>query len=312
MFLQKIKNRESGVLIYSITPPKLSTSLEKVAESAQKNIERIQKLPIDALIVYDVQDESSRTAEVRPFPFQPAMDPVDFSTQYLAELKLPKIIYRPAGKYTKEEITEWFNSLQQNEFHPVLVGIPSPDYVPRISLPEAYAIWSNYKETSVLGAITIPERHVLLNDEDQRILDKVKSGVSYFVSQCVLNEEYSINMLKALKSACDKTGEQVPTIIFTLSTCGSLKTLHFIEWLGIHVADAHKARLQNAANILHESVLICEEIAQSLSEYCVQNNIPFGFNIESVSTRKEEIEASLLLLDKTAAILKAKSLVDQD
>ncbi len=178
MFLQKIKNRESGILIYGITPPKLSTSQEKIAEAAKKNVERIQSLPIDALIVYDVQDESSRTKEERPFPFQPAMDPMEYSNQYLSELKLPKIIYRPAGKYTQEELSAWFNNLHENSFHPVLVGIPSPDYVPKLSLSDAYQIWSNYQSTSVMGAIAIPERHIVLQDEDQRILDKIKNGVS--------------------------------------------------------------------------------------------------------------------------------------
>ena len=298
-------------MVYGITPPKLSTPLEKVAEAAQKNIERIQALPIDALIVYDVQDESARTSEARPFPFQAAMDPMEYSNQYLSELNLPKIIYRPAGKYTEAEIADWFENLHANQFHPVLVGIPSPDYVPKISLPEAYQIWSTYQSSSVMGAICIPERHIVLQDEDQRILDKIKSGVSYFVTQCVLNEEYSLKMLQSLKDTCEKTGEQIPTVIFTLSTCGSLKTLEFIEWLGIHVADAHKIRLQNASNILEESLHLCIEIAKTLTNFCVEHSIPFGFNIESVATRKEEVDASISLVKKIDEMLKVKSLVSQ-
>ncbi|MCX6183404.1 MAG: hypothetical protein NT150_15945 [Bacteroidetes bacterium] len=312
MFLQKIKNRESGVLVYGITPPKLNTPLEKVAESAKKNIERIQALPVDALIVYDVQDEATRTAEARPFPFQPAMDPMEYCNSYLSELSLEKIIYRPAGKYTEEEISDWFKNMDGNQFYPVLVGIPSPDYVPKISLPQAYEIWSEYQSSSVLGAICIPERHIVLNDEDQRMMDKIKSGVSYFVTQCVLNEDYSIKMLQSLKETCDNNGLQLPTVIFTLSPCGSLKTLQFIEWLGIHVSDTHKYRLQNASDILNESVNICEEIAKKLSGFCADNSIPFGFNIESVAIRKEEVEASINLVKKVDALLKVRSLVAQD
>jgi hypothetical protein len=309
MFLQKIKNRESGILIYGITPPKLSTPLEKVAELAQKNIARIQNLPLDALIVYDVQDESARTQEERPFPFQAAMDPLHYSEQYLSSLDLPKIIYRPAGKYTHNEISEWFKNLHKNKFYPILVGIPSPDYVPKISLPEAYQLWSVNQSSSVMGAIAIPERHVVLKDEDQRILDKVQSGVSYFVTQCVFNEDYTTKMLQSLKDTCEKTGEQIPTIIFTLCTCGSLKTLQFIDWLGIHIADEHKVRLQNATDILDESLQICLEIAQKLSDYCTEHSIPFGYNIESVAIRKEEIEASIVLVEKIDGMMKEKSLL---
>jgi hypothetical protein len=311
MFLQKIKNRTSAVLIYGVTPPKLETPLEKVLESAQRSIARLQTVNLDALIVYDVQDESTRTKEARPFPFQPAMDPMHYAVNYLADLNLPKIIYRPAGKYTQLEIADWFLNMHQNNLHPVLVGIPSPDYVPKISLPEAYQLWSDYQEKSVMGAICIPERHVVLKDEDQRILDKVKSGVSYFVTQCVFNEEYTIAMLEALKEACQKSQQALPTIIFTLSTCGSLKTVEFMEWLGIHIADAHKQRMQTAEDILQESLQICFEVAQTLANYCALNDIPYGFNIESVAIRKNDVEASFALLEKVNGILKSKAVVSQ-
>ena len=296
-------------MVYGITPPKLITPLEKVAEATQKSIARIKALPIDALIVYDVQDESSRTKEERPFPFQAAMDPMEYSNQYLADLNLEKIIYRPAGKYTEEEISEWFKNLNNNQFHPILVGIPSPDYVPKISLPQAYQIWSEYQSSSVMGAICIPERHIVLKDEDQRMLDKIKSGVSYFVTQCVFNEDYSLQMLQSLKDTCDKTGEQIPTVIFTLSTCGSIKTLRFMEWLGIHVADTHKNRLEKANDILQESLQLCNEIAKTLSDYCAEHSIPFGFNIESVATRKDEVDASISLVNNIDEMLKVKSFV---
>ncbi len=308
MFHQKIKNRTSGVLIYGITPPKLTTPLEKVIELSQKTIERIQALPVDALIVYDVQDESSRTKETRPFPFMPALDPLAYSLEYLADLKIPKIIYRPAGKYTQEELSNWFKSLKENDCHPVLVGVPSPDYVPKISLPEAYEIWSTYKDTSVIGAISIPERHVVLQDEDQRMLDKIQSGVSYFVTQCVFNVEYSKNMLAALKSRCEKEGHGLPTVIFTLSTCGSVKTLEFMEWLGIHFPEKVKASLLESENILSDSTELCLQIAKVLSEYCTELEIPFGFNIESVAIRKDEIEASIALVHKIDGILKQQLL----
>jgi CRISPR/Cas system-associated endoribonuclease Cas2 len=308
MFHQKIKNKTSGILIYGITPPKLTTPLEKVAELSQKTIERIQALPVDALIVYDVQDESSRTKETRPFPFMPALDPLAYSLEYLADLKIPKIIYRPAGKYTQTELSDWFKALAENQCHPVLVGVPSPEYVPKISLPEAYEIWAAYKDTSVIGAISIPERHVVLQDEDLRMLDKICSGVSYFVTQCVFNVAYTKNMLTALKSRCEKEGHELPTVIFTLSTCGSVKTLEFMEWLGIHFPEEVKAPLLASENLLNDSTELCLQIARALSEYCTVHDIPYGFNIESVAIRKDEIEASIGLVHKIAEMLASEKL----
>lgn len=309
MFYQKIKNRESGILIYGITPPKLSTTTEKLIESAQKTVERIKGLPIDALIVYDVQDESTRTKEERPFPFMAAHDPLEYATQYLSAIDIPKIIYRPAGKYTSEELSTWLLNLHQHNSYPVFVGVPSPDYVPKITLSDAYALWREYQEQSVIGAISIPERHVVLNDEDQRMFDKITSGVSYFVTQCVYNVDYSVKMLDALKVRCKQTNTQIPTVIFTLSTCGSEKTLHFMEWLGIHFPENIKKRLLTASSILDESAVVCLEIAKTLSDYCVREQIPFGFNIESVAIRKDEIDASINLLLQIEQQFERKTIV---
>ena len=75
MFVDKIKSGQSGILLYGITPPKSETSPERTAEIAGKTIARLIPLDFDALVVYDVQDESARTAEERPFPFLKAFDP---------------------------------------------------------------------------------------------------------------------------------------------------------------------------------------------------------------------------------------------
>src|SRR5471030_2917904 len=159
MFLNKIKSGESVVLLYGITPPKSETSPERIAEIAEKTIARLIPLDIDALIVYDVQDESARTSEERPFPFLNALDPFLFASKYLEDLKISKIIYRPAGKFSKEELFDWLNDLHTNNFYPVFVGVPIPDFPVKTSLQDAYKIWSKHESTSVIGAVTIPERH---------------------------------------------------------------------------------------------------------------------------------------------------------
>src|SRR6188768_1387947 len=124
MFFSKIKSKESGVLLYGITPPKARTAPEKVSEIADKTLSTLCALDIDALVVYDVQDESARTAEERPFPFSNSVDPFEYASQYLQRLELPKIIYRPAGKFTKEELAQWLQGLKTHGFYPIFVGLP--------------------------------------------------------------------------------------------------------------------------------------------------------------------------------------------
>ncbi|HVD98505.1 MAG TPA: hypothetical protein VNB90_09905 [Cytophagaceae bacterium] len=308
MFLQKIKSKHSGLLLYGITPPKSETTPERVVEIAQKTLARLHGLDIDALVVYDVQDESARTAEERPFPFLSALDPFQFASEHLYPLNVPKIIYRPAGKFSKEELTTWLEDLSKHKFYPVFVGVPAPDYKVKTSLKEAYALWSKHEAVSVIGAVTIPERHATLKDEPLRMLDKVDNGVSYFISQCVFNVDYARNVLHDLEVTCKKQERAMPTVIFTLTACGSPKTLRFMEWLGIDIPEFLKEELKTSENILHRSVEVCMSIADDLIHYCTERNIPFGFNIESVAIRKEEIEASIAMVNRISDKLKTKGL----
>lgn len=309
MFFEKIRKRKSGILLYGITPPKASTAAEKLPTIAEKSLNTLRGLDIDALIVYDVQDESSRTNEERPFPFSSALDPFTYTTQYLRGLEVPKIIYRPASMFTKDELAGWLNGLKQHGFHPVFVGLPSPDFVPKTTLAEAYEIWRrDHKDHSVMGAVTIPERHAVLKDEDIRMMDKVNCGVTHFISQCIFNVAYTKQMLESLTTTCHAQKREIPTIIFTLTICGSLKTLDFMEWLGIHVPEDIKEELKVSSNPAGLSVEIATAIAKDLIHYCQERSIPFGFNIESVAVRKEEVEASLELLDTVNNLLKVNGL----
>ena len=308
MFISKIKSKDSGILLYGLTPPKSKTEPERVKEIAEKTMARLYNLDIDALVVYDVQDESARTPVERPFPFLSALDPFDFAREHLSSLQIPKIIYRPASKFTQTELTNWVDEVVANDFSLVFVGVPSPDFQPITTLPEAYQIWNKHKESSVIGAIMIPERHAVLKDEDKRMLDKMSSGVSYFVSQCVFNVGYAKAVVDDLTSTCSTQNLPLPTLIFTLTACGSAKTLHFMEWLGIHVPEELKAELLASENILAKSVEVCLQIADNLIDYCSAKNIPFGFNIESVAIRKEEIEASVEMVNTIGGMLKSRGI----
>ncbi len=305
MFFDRITSRESGILLYGITPPKASTAPEKVAGIAERTLDTLCSLDIDALVVYDVQDESARTSEERPFPFSSALDPFEYASCHLRRLSVPKIIYRPAGNFSKEELAQWLCSLKAHGFFPIFVGLPSPDSVVRTTLREAYQVWREHYGNSVIGAVTIPERHALLKDEDVRILDKVDCGVSFFISQCIFNVEFTKKALEDLASTCGKRGCPIPTMIFTLTICGSPKTLDFMEWLGIHVPDDIKEELKACSNAVARSVEIATSIAKELIGFCRERAIPFGFNIESVAIRKEEIEASVELLNTVSALLRA-------
>jgi hypothetical protein len=59
---------QCGRLMFSITPPRKSTSPEDAQQIAKVTIERLRPLGLDALIVYDIDEESDRNPDDRPFP----------------------------------------------------------------------------------------------------------------------------------------------------------------------------------------------------------------------------------------------------
>jgi hypothetical protein len=308
MFVDKLDKKKSGFLLYGITPPKVGTEAIKIDNYAEKTVSRVQNMDIDALVIYDVQDESERIEDERPFPFLSALDPLYFAEKYLFEAKVAKIIYRPAGKYSSTELTNWIQRMDLHGFSPVFVGIPSPTHVPKTSLVEAYDLVKSTSNKMHVGGVIIPERHAELRDEDVRVMSKVNQGVTFFISQCVFHVGYAKDVINSLIANSNTTGQEIPTIIFTLTSCGSPKTLSFIEWLGIYLPDETKHMFLSSQNMLQASVAECIKIARELTDFCVENGIRFGFNIESVAIKKEEIEASLNLVNEVNNILKQKGL----
>lgn len=298
---ERILNRESGFLFYGLTPPKASTGDERVREIAEKQMARVRGLNVDALILYDLQDESSRNSNPRPFPFIETLKPDVYSRNYLTDLQLPKIIYKSVGKYSPAEFADWVRTAD-NELS-VFVGSPSKTQTDSLTLRDAYQIKNEQNQAMILGGVTIPERHHLKGDEHLRLFSKIDNGCRFFVSQCVYSVNHTLDFLSDYYyTALEQQRPMVP-VIFTLTPCGSTKSLDFLDWLGIDVPHWLHNDLQHSENILHRSVDVCSSIAAEIIDFCRAKSIPMGFNIESVAIRKEEIEASIELVGNVRALL---------
>lgn len=285
------------MLTYGITPPKAKNTEERIKEIAEKQIERIKDLDIDALIIYDIQDESDRIQDDRPYPFLPTVDPRSYAEDFLKVLNIPKILFRAVGNYAPEQLEREL-SLAKNDQHYVFVGASSKTQEVKISLEEAYQLCRKVNSKLQLGGIMIPERHQKKGDEHLRVKEKIDNGCSFFISQAVYHAEASKNFLSDYYYLCQGTGQEMKPVVFTLTLCGSPKTLEFLKWLGVSVPKWVKNELLNAPDILQKSFDISYQIFQELNDFAISKNIPVGFNIESVAIKKDEIEASLELLRK--------------
>ncbi|MCD7971979.1 MAG: methylenetetrahydrofolate reductase [Candidatus Azobacteroides sp.] len=291
---EKILNKESGIILYGLTPPKICSEEEKNHQIATKQIERLTGSPIDGLILYDLQDESARNNSSRPFPFIPTLAPEIYSNNYLSALDVPKIIYKSVSKFTPEGFEDWIR--KNDDEYIVFVGAPSGNYTSGISLKQAYEISKKYHNSFVLGGVTIPERHSVKKNEHIRVCGKIESGCHFFISQCVYDVNGTKNFLSDYYYNSINNNKELVPIIFSLTPCGSRKTLEFMKWLGIQIPDWLENDLSHSNNILSSSLKACKNIATELIEYCSEKNIPIGFNIESIAIRKEEIDASIELL----------------
>ena len=176
MLLDKIRNRESGIILYGIVPPRKTTRSEQIAEISARQIQRLQALKIDGLILYDIQDEKSRTSEERPFPFTETLDAFTYSQDYLSSLPLPKIIYRSVGKYSRSELSQFLVSTSPTENLTVFVGAASKSQTTTMSMDDAYQLKSEKNSALLLGGVTIPERHQIKRDEHLRVFSKISQG----------------------------------------------------------------------------------------------------------------------------------------
>lgn len=304
MLKDKIENKESGIILYGITPPKQNTPKDTLAEIAKKQINRISSLPIDALVLYDIQDESSRTTMERPFPFIKTMLPQDYSSQYLPALKMQRIIYQSVGKHNKKDFEKILQNISKETEFTVFVGAPSHNQQTNMTLNDAYAVHKKSNNTITVGGVAIPERHASKGNEHLRIITKMEQGCRFFITQCVYSTNNSLGFLSDLYYYSKENNIELVPIIFTLTPCGSLKTLEFMKWLGIDIPHWLNNELIHSENILEKSLDICRAIAQELITFCKEKNIPIGFNIESIAIRKEEIEASIQLLKDVKKMLR--------
>jgi hypothetical protein len=303
MLKQKILDRKFGIITYGITPPKKDTEMEKVKEIAQKQIERISSIDIDGLILYDIQDEEDRIKEERPFPFLETIDPEIYSKEYLDALKVPKIVYRCVGKYSYEKFENWVNLDSDDDRFSVFVGASAKTQKVRLNLPDAYKLTENLNPNLILGGVIIPERHTKYNDEHLRIINKIKNGCKFFVSQAVYNIEPAKNFLSDYYYYCKSNDVEMVPIIINITPCGSIKTLEFMKWLGINIPKWLENDLMNSEDILQKSLELCMKNFEELLDFGIQKGIPIGCSIESVSTRKVEIEASIQLTKDIKAII---------
>lgn len=304
----KFNDPTKGIYFIGTTPPKENTDIELVSGIADKLLERLESVDLDGLIVYDIQDETSRTDKPRPFPFKSTHDSRLYSKLLHDKSSKPVITYKSVSQRDASDFSHWLSDAwhQFSVRDIVLVGSPSSEGDIKLSLVDAYKALAAHPSDFHLGGVTIAERHSKKGDEHLRLRSKEAQGCEFFISQAVYNAQATIDMLTRYALECKNQGVKPKRVILTFSPCGSAKTLEFIGWLGISVPEATSLRILQSDNPLKESLLISRNNFEQVIQACIPLNIPLGLNIESLTNRKEEIDAAILLFKLLKATLDLK------
>jgi hypothetical protein len=292
-------DRQRFVMLYGTTPPRATAPAEKVQSAAERLAERVDGLALDGLIVYDVQDESERTAEPRPFPFLPTLEAPPYGQLLHSLTGLPTVTYKCVANETEATWPGWLDQAAERGVRCLsLVGLSTSKQArSSIALRRASAIAAAHPLGFVLGGVVIAERHAPERSESQRVIAKSQAGCRYFVSQGVYDAAPSVAMLADYARDCAEQGLEPQRIVLDFVPIGRPQTLTFIRWLGIAIPDATAAAIMDDAAPLSRSIAVCCDILRRILDQPYADQIPLGVAVESVSINKDEIAASIELVE---------------
>src|SRR5262245_36123895 len=273
--------------LYGTTPPRAGTPPDQVAAAAEKLAARLAGLPLDAVVVYDIQDETGRTDVPRPFPFTGTIDPRDYARLF----KVPGIVYKALGTVDEAGWKGWLDASRGVEFLSI-VGRPAPGKYP-LPLSRAIRLAAAHPAGFTIGGVVIAERHTGERSEAARLLAKGIEGCGYFISQTVYHPQATERLLADYARDCRGAGVQPRRIVLSFAPVGREKTMAFLRWLGVRIPPETAREILGAADPLAQSIAICRDNLRRILDHDYAREIPLGINVESVSINRDEIDASI-------------------
>lgn len=293
--VQKILDPTQFVTFYGTTPPKVGSTGEQVNTAATKLVERVKDLPIDGFVVYDVQEETGRTNEPRPFPYMATLDPRVYGKMLVDLSGRPIINYKCIVNMEEAAWAAWLDETARQGIRFLsLVGIPTPVPLPNtIHIGRAIEMAKAHPHGFILGGVAIAERHSPQDSESRRIQQKVDAGCSYFVTQGIYEPASTIGLFKDYVADCRRLGVAPKRIVLTFIPVGRQRTMEFMKWLGVQISPARVSEILAAPVPLAKSIEVCRDNLKQILDQDYVNVLPIGLNIESISITKDELAGSV-------------------
>ena len=305
MLKDKLLDPASAVLLYGSTPPRAGTGEDAVRQAADKLAARLAPLPIDGVVVYDIQDESGRTETPRPFAFSGTLDPRSYASLLAGRTGKPTIAYKCLGQLDEAGWQAWLaqSAAEYGVQFLSIVGRPTSGVRYPLALSKAIRLASAHPAGYTVGGVAIAERHTAERSESARLLAKGIEGCGYFISQTVYHAEATERLLADYLRDCRGAGVKPRRIVLTFSPVGREKTMAFLNWLGVRIPAETSRAILGAANPLAKSIDICRDNLHRILDHPYARDIPLGINVESVSINRDEIDASIDLLHALGEVI---------
>jgi len=158
---KKLLDPRRVVLLYGTTPPRAGTSDAALAGVAEKLAARLRDVPVDGVVVYDIQDESGRTQFARPFAFTGTVDPRSYSRVLASRTGRPTITYKCVGDLDERAWVAWLEETARVYGAGCLsiVGRPTSGVRYPLSLSRAIQLAASHEAGFTVGGVVIAERH---------------------------------------------------------------------------------------------------------------------------------------------------------
>ena len=303
---EKLQDRDRVVFLYGTTPPRTGTADNAVRSVADKLAMRLRDLPVDGVVVYDIQDESGRTQLPRPFPFIGTIDPRQYSRLIVTRAAIPPITYKSVGVLDETGWLAWLDETA-NVFGAgclSIVGRPTSGARYPLSLTTAIRLAAEHQAGFIVGGVAIAERHTDMRSESTRMLEKSAVGCSYFISQTVYQAEATERLLGDYARDCREAGVPPRRVVLTFAPAGREKTIAFLKWLGVRLPLEIETAILGAANPIARSIEICRDNLRRILDHDYAHQIPLGVNVESVSINRDEIDASVELFSILRGVMR--------
>lgn len=291
----KLLDPREPVLLYGTTPPRAATPPDEVEQAAARLAARLAPLALDGVVVYDIQDETGRTGQPRPFAFTGTVDPRHYARLLAARTGRTPITYKCIGHLDEAGWRAWLDASARDFGAGFLsvVGRPTSGVRHALALARAIRLAAAHPAGFTVGAVAIAERHTPERSESARMLAKGIEGAAYFISQTVYSAEGTVRLLADYARDCRGAGVAPRRVVLSFAPLGREKTLAFLRWLGVNVPEASARAILGAPSPLARSIAVCRENLERILAGDYAREIPLGVSVESVSIYREEIDASV-------------------